>query len=191
MKNREDPHTKNEEGCQLQDKDLYRVALETRNLELALFWQRSNYFLVLNTALALGFFNVKSYFDALVLSGVGCLVSVLWLLMNAGSKFWQSRWEHRLRLVEQHLAPGADLFSADWPTIRDDVRKSLASSRHSVFRKPFDALVLKKPSVTFLMVLLSFLFILGWTILFVLKFINLKATPVTLLIKCTAFNLFL
>ena len=41
-------------------KDLYRTLLDTRNLEINLFWQRCNYFLVLNTGVALGFFNATS-----------------------------------------------------------------------------------------------------------------------------------
>lgn len=36
--------------------EAYRVAKETRSLEINLFWQRSNYFLVLSTAIAAGFF---------------------------------------------------------------------------------------------------------------------------------------
>jgi len=40
-------------------KDLYKTLLDTRNLEINLFWQRSNYFLVLNTGIAFGFFNLK------------------------------------------------------------------------------------------------------------------------------------
>src|SRR4029079_19741708 len=39
------------------DLAVYRVALETRKLEIRLFWQRSNYFLVLSTALAIGYFS--------------------------------------------------------------------------------------------------------------------------------------
>jgi hypothetical protein len=170
------------EACPLEGKDLYKVALDTRNMEIGLFWQRSNYFLVLNTALALGFFNTKSYFDALVLSGMGVLISGLWLLVNAGSKFWQSRWEQRLKIVEKQIASGANLFSADWPTIQDDVRTSLAYGKHGVLHRLYDALVLTKPSVTFLMASLSFLFILGWVVLFVVKIIAMKSTP-TLLLK--------
>ena len=41
-------------------KDLYKTLLDTRNLEISLFWQRSNYFLVLNTGIAFGFFNLKT-----------------------------------------------------------------------------------------------------------------------------------
>ena len=57
------------EGTKIEDKDLYRVALDTRNLESTLFWQRCNYFLVLNSALALGFFN-------LILAGAIVLVAL-------------------------------------------------------------------------------------------------------------------
>src|SRR3972149_10785499 len=38
-------------------KDAYKFAYDTRNFEISLFWQRSNYFLVLNTAIALAFFS--------------------------------------------------------------------------------------------------------------------------------------
>jgi hypothetical protein len=41
-------------------KDRYKVLLDTRNLEINLFWQRSNYFLGLNTGIAIGFFNLKT-----------------------------------------------------------------------------------------------------------------------------------
>ncbi len=77
--------------------DKYRTVLETRNLEIRLFWQRSNYFLVLNTALGTGFFVVKGDGFALLLSILGVVGSTLWLCVNLGSKFWQVRWEQQLR----------------------------------------------------------------------------------------------
>ena len=36
---------------------IYEIAVETRKLEIDLFWKRSNYFLVLSTATAVGFFT--------------------------------------------------------------------------------------------------------------------------------------
>jgi hypothetical protein len=52
---------KNHNLCQsIEDKDIYKYVLDTRNFEISLFWQRSNYFLVLNSALAVGFFSLKS-----------------------------------------------------------------------------------------------------------------------------------
>ena len=39
--------------------DFYKISIEIRNLEIGLFWQRSNYFLVLNTAVAVVSFQLK------------------------------------------------------------------------------------------------------------------------------------
>src|SRR5207248_3234570 len=50
------PQTPSQDRADLSLVDAYKIALETRNLEINLFWQRSNYFLVLNTAIAVGFF---------------------------------------------------------------------------------------------------------------------------------------
>ena len=41
--------------------EAYRVAKETRNLEINLFWQRSNYFLVLSGGIAAAFFSAKRF----------------------------------------------------------------------------------------------------------------------------------
>ena len=83
------------------DLEAYRVAKEARNLEITLFWQRSNYFLVLSTAIAAGFFSLHDAKYALPLAIFGLVVGLLWIAVNLGSKFWQSRWEHRLRLAEE------------------------------------------------------------------------------------------
>src|ERR1017187_630870 len=87
----------------------YRVARETRNLEINLFWQRSNYFLVLSSAIALGFFS-KGPRHSTALAALGLVVGILWIAVNLGGKFWQSRWEYRLRLVEEQLRPNMNLF---------------------------------------------------------------------------------
>ena len=129
---------------------LFKIALETRNFEILLYWQRSNYFLVLNTALAVGFFSVnrlmkKAFGDrlphgrgsvntckhavailsrareqavyclfqhpakeqayAVTLASLGAIASTLWFLVNAGSKYWQSRWEQEVIVREQSSPP--------------------------------------------------------------------------------------
>jgi hypothetical protein len=100
MSNHHGGGAKRERVDGLSGSEIYRTALETRNLEINLFWQRSNYFLVLNTALAVGFLNVKDGEYSLVLAIFGAIVSGLWFQVNLGSKYWQSRWEHRLSVVE-------------------------------------------------------------------------------------------
>ena len=115
---------------EISKKDLYNIALETRNFEISLFWQRSNYFLALNTAIAVGFFFKANKEYQLWLGIFGCLVSLLWISINFGSKFWQSRWENRLKIAEENLGGGIDYFSANWSTIKNDVEESLRFSDH-------------------------------------------------------------
>jgi hypothetical protein len=87
----------------IEDKDIYKNVLDTRNFEISFFWQRSNYFLVLNSALALGFFSLKMRSYEYGLAVFGLLVSLLWCGVNLGSKFWQSVWENRLSKIEKKL----------------------------------------------------------------------------------------
>jgi hypothetical protein len=147
--------------------ETYRVALQARNLEINLFWQRSNYFLVLNTAIAIGFFS-RSKHDIyeLMLSLVGALVAFLWIRVNLGSKFWQARWERRLHISEETWHQGLDLFSASPETIKADVRDSLGfwpehNGRLTTF---YHRRVLAKPSVTKSMTGLSVIFAAVWII---------------------------
>jgi len=79
----------------------YRTIIDIRNLEIRLFWQRSNYFLVLNTALGTGLFVVRGHGFAVLLSLLGLTSALLWLCVNLGGKFWQVRWEQRLHDEER------------------------------------------------------------------------------------------
>jgi hypothetical protein len=149
----------------IENKDIYKIALDTRNFEISLFWQRSNYFLVLNSALALGFFNLKEQKYSLVMAIFGIIVSWLWFCINLGSKFWQSRWEQRLSFIENEIAPELKFFAADWDTIYHDVTQSLEGNWLRHLKRWF---VLKKPSVSNQMMWLSVCFMIGWTVLVLL-----------------------
>ena len=155
------------------DLEAYRVAKETRNLEITLFWQRSNYFLVLSTALAVGFFSLQDVKYDLLLAIFGLVVGVLWVLVNLGGKFWQSRWEHRLRLAEERLRPNMDLFSASWKTVQDDVRQSFEFRRRGAIHRIYSRLVLLKPSVSFMMTFLSLVFVIFWIAILIIKYFTL------------------
>jgi hypothetical protein len=150
------------------DIEAYRVAKEARNLEITLFWQRSNYFLVLSTAIAAGFFSLREAKYGLALAVFGLVVGLLWIAVNLGSKFWQSRWEHRLRLAEEHLRPNMNLFSATWETVQHDVRQSFQFRRRGPMHRIYTRLVLLKPSVSLMMTLLSVAFVGFWIALIVL-----------------------
>jgi hypothetical protein len=150
------------------DLEAYRVAKEARNKEIDLFWQRSNYFLVLSTAIAAGFFSLRDARYALPLGVFGLVVGLLWIAVNLGSKFWQSRWEHRLRVTEDQLRPNMNLFSATWETVQHDVRESFLFRRRGSLHRAYTRLVLLKPSVSLMMTLLSVAFVGFWIVLLVM-----------------------
>lgn len=147
------------------NKELYDTALSTRNLEITLFWQRSNYFLILNTALAIGFFKLEYISYRLMLGIFGFIVSYLWFRVNLGSKFWQSRWEERVKIIEKSLGKNVDLFSAAPDTVKNDVKKSFAFWKYNWFQRKINDRILRKPSVSRAMIYLSLLFMLFWLFL--------------------------
>jgi hypothetical protein len=93
------------------------------------------------------------------------VVSWLWFRVNLGSKFWQSRWEHRLRKVEERIAPDLRFFAADWAAITEDVRNSLKNGQHKGFQRFIDKGILKKHWVSYQMIRLSLIFVAAWTLL--------------------------
>lgn len=148
--------------CAIEVKDLYKTLLDTRNLEINLFWQRSNYFLVLNTGIAFGFFNSTKPQSAIVLAGMGLVASLLWLWVCLGSKYWQARWEHRLHEFEKEYLPGLEFFGADPARIQKDAAAGLSFHTLSWSQKWVYKLALKKPSVSYSMIRLAALFVIGW-----------------------------
>lgn len=155
--------------------DLYKIALDTRNFEIDLFWKRSNYFLVLNTAIAVGFFSLlansndvkHSEWLGTGIAVFGLVVSFLWFKVTLGSKFWQEHWERRLHEKEEELNEENKkrkicLFS----TSKADVHKCVYDGlmRNSQLSCT-DLWVLKKPSVSRNMMALSISFVVIWVLL--------------------------
>ena len=157
---------------ELSSYEAYKTVLDTRNFEINLFWQRSNYFLVLTTALAVGFFNVSNKGYSLLLAVLGLIISGLWYGVNLGGKFWQSRWEHRLKLVEKEIAPDLDFFAADRQTLLWDVQENLKAGNYKGVQKLLYGRIFKKPSVSYRMILLSVVFVLAWIVLLVIQILK-------------------
>lgn len=151
--------------------EAYKIALDTRNLEIGLFWQRSNYFLVLNSALAIGFFRLADDKYSILLAFLGMFVSFLWYRVNLGSKYWQARWEHCLNKKENEIAEGLGYFSANSTLIQADVIESFShgADKKGWFQKWLEKQVLKKPSVSYNMTLLSLVFVCVWALLVLIK----------------------
>jgi hypothetical protein len=150
--------------------DSFRTAFEARNLELTLFWARSNYFLLLNVAIISGLlFNVHDSVIRLSLSSIGIVTSALWLLVNLGSRFWILRWERKLRTIEGQMV-GADLglFNIRVVDQKKEVEAYMQEGRHGKLKKLTNWLVLRKPPVNDTAIWLSACFCLGWLILLVI-----------------------
>lgn len=79
------------------------IALKNREFEIQLFWQRSNYFLVLITALSIGIVTVNDEFYLFILTAIGLISSWLWFLTNLGSRFWQESWECEVVKISNRL----------------------------------------------------------------------------------------
>jgi hypothetical protein len=159
--------------------EVYQIALATRNLEISLFWQRCNYFLLLNSALAYGYVQLRDEFLILPVTVLGLLVCVLWYRVALGSKYWQERWEAKLYQLEVDFQKkgffprDVTLFSTPWRDIRTDVKSSLGSANHSLFEQVIDNQILMKPSVTQSMVYLVLIFIAAWVLVFLYQFYKL------------------
>jgi len=148
------------------DLDEYKLALETRNFEINLFWQRSNYFLVLNTAVGTGFFVARAHSEnaALLLGGLGAAASLLWVLVNLGSRYWQLRWEQQVEDVEKRLAPAfKHFFRASGKELDAIVRRGLPSHKwYRPDRALWNWAILRRPGVSYMMTLLSCAFVVFW-----------------------------
>ena len=146
--------------------DEYKVALETRNFEIHLFWQRSNYFLVLNTAIGTGFFAVRGNSErlALLLGALGVVASWLWVMVNLGSRYWHIRWERQVEDLEEKLAPAfSRFFLASRKELDAIVRRGLQSRKwYRPDRGLWNWAVLRRPSVSYMMTLLSCAFLAFW-----------------------------
>ncbi|MGA3160290.1 MAG: hypothetical protein ABSC77_03660 [Terracidiphilus sp.] len=149
-------------GLPSQDEKLFKIALDTRNFEISLFWQRSNYFLVLNSALAIGFFSRNDTDYSVVLAILGAGASLLWFLVNLGGKYWQSRWEHELVFREIKIYPDDPVFAASREQTDEFVRKSLLWNNPGIIRRLLNLAIVLKPSVSFMMTILSAVFFFAW-----------------------------
>lgn len=142
------------------------IALENRSFEIQLFWQRSNYFLVLMTALGIGAFSVEDEILSPLVSFVAFMCSILWFRTNLGSKFWQEFWESEVASLAGEL--GIRSFIKGTGEAVSQVKSSLERGNSltsiSIFHKWVDRKILEKPSVTYHMILLSLFSAIIWLV---------------------------
>ncbi|MBU1039865.1 MAG: hypothetical protein KKF77_02040 [Proteobacteria bacterium] len=116
----------------VKNNEIFKQVLDIRKFEIELYWKRASYFWVFNSLAfsAYGAVYVKMadhsngiampqdfemLRDLLVcLSCVGLVVSLAWVLVNKGSKFWQENWETHLDLIEKDIV--GDLYKTVYET---------------------------------------------------------------------------
>lgn len=152
----------------------YEIAIGMRNMEIQMFWQRSNYFLILNTAIAAGYFTLKSNAVEVGFSAMGCITSFLWFMVCLGGKYWQSRWEERAKIIENGLNIDMKLLSADKYITDRDVKSSFewkhdmlgTNNSNGTQLSLLEKAIMTKPSVSRMMTWLSIVFTWFWSLLF-------------------------
>ncbi len=161
-------HKLNPDG-QMSSLKKFDIALQTRNFEIDMFWKRSNYFLVLNTAIAVGFVSlikeggyinvdVLSYTYALVFCFIGFVVCLAWVKVNLGSKYWQSHWE---QILEDNAKKMDVLYFTK--NTKQRVMKNIARRKiYPCWKGYYNRLILTKPSVSGWMTILSLFFLGVW-----------------------------
>lgn len=172
------------ESKMISSAEIYKMALDTRNLEINLFWQRCNYFLILNSALAYTYINLDDGHLAIPSTALGFLVCFFWYRVALGSKYWQERWEAKLSEVERlfkskkTFPSDIELFTTNWKKIRDEVAVSLHKSERSLWESMIASQILTKPSVTQAMMYLVLMFCMSWMGVFLYEIYKLTESIV-------------
>ncbi len=87
-----------------------KVALDVRKFEIELYWKRATYFWAFIAATFVGYTTVlgskEKEFLEFILSSLGFILSLAWVLANRGSKQWQENWEHHVdHLEDEFIGP--------------------------------------------------------------------------------------
>lgn len=143
-----------------------KIALDNRIFEIQMFWQRSNYFLVLMTALGVGVFTIKEQGVATLIALFAAVSSYYWYRTNLGSKFWQESWE--VEVVNLAKIENVEAFTRSTRDIIAQVSTSLQGggspgTKRGVLQQYIDKQIIRKPSVSYYMTLLSLSSILLWS----------------------------
>jgi len=86
-------------------KAIFDVALQTRNLEISLLWQRSLFFWGLISATFIAYVAAIGRHEpdnlaTVSVASFGAICSLAWTCVNRGSKYWQQSWEAKLVKAE-------------------------------------------------------------------------------------------
>lgn len=83
--------------------ELYKIAIDTRNLEIKLFWQRNLFFAAFISFIFLGYEKLEDCSLKLMASNLGFLLSFAWVLVSRANKYWYETWETNIEDLEEKL----------------------------------------------------------------------------------------
>mgnify|MGYP001291954945 CR=1 FL=1 len=140
----------------------YNFAVETRKLEIELFWQRSNLFWGFVAASFTGYFALLALTDKkpeliTLITILGWFVSIVWYLVCRGSKYWQENWEMHIDLLEDEIS--------------GPIYKIISNPKHCNILNLFTAYSV---SVSKLNILLAFVISGIWSYLFIKSLFEIK-----------------
>ncbi|WP_051279683.1 RipA family octameric membrane protein [Hellea balneolensis] len=87
----------------------YEIALDNRKFEIDNYWKRTTYFWTIIAAAfvayAVSLEKLEGYLlGQTIISSLGMILSLAWILANKGSKFWQQNWEAHVDLLEDNFS---------------------------------------------------------------------------------------
>jgi hypothetical protein len=144
--------------------ELLKVSIENRKLEIELLWKRTVIFWGFISALFLVLYHVSSTYK-LGICSIGFLFSVIWTLVNKGSKAWQQSWENKAEFYSRIRFRGYELLYKKAHEYRDeeweDPQRSWVKKFGSFLRKlaGFQAM---DYSMSKLLIALSNFYVLIW-----------------------------
>lgn len=118
-------HTSTSDSSEPDKKRIFEVALETRNLEIRLFWQRSLFFWGFIAAAFVAYSEAMKQWDsdkiiAVSVACFGLISSLSWTLVNRGSRYWQVTWEGRVSSSENEVLHERIFRSTPRPNCSED-----------------------------------------------------------------------
>lgn len=84
--------------------EIYKIAVETRKLEIELFWRRGVYFTAFLSILFVAYHAYSDrYIFQMFVAAIGFIFSLIWLLQTWGSKYWHEAWEQKVERIEKKI----------------------------------------------------------------------------------------
>lgn len=137
-------------------------ALDIRKFEIEMYWKRATYFWAFIASTFAGLIAVmnsdkihvilKQDFGMLI-SSLGIILSIAFLFVNKGSKYWQENWEHHVDFLEDQIQ--GPLYKTTLKCPDDNIITSISPCKSYNY------------SLSKLNQVISFILIIFWTIIFI------------------------